>query len=312
MYIKNKITFLVLHFYSSKHRLDYILLSIFPEYSRSFLKKMILSKKILVNNLYTDKVKKNIFLGDHITIFVKNKKNNIHVGENISLNIVYEDSDILIINKSFGLVVHPGNGNPKGTLLNALLYRNIAFHSIPRAGIVHRLDKNTTGLMIIAKNITVYLKLKKLMKDKKIIRKYDAFVLGNLVSGGKINIPIIRNPKKRIYMTTNDVGKSAITYYKIIQKFRYYTHLNIKLETGRTHQIRVHMLYIRFPILGDPVYFLRNDFSRIPIDCLNKVKFFHRQALHASYITFVHPITNIIISCYAAIPSDMVNIIKYL
>lgn len=232
---------------------------------------------------------------------------------NIFLNILYEDKYIFLINKPSGLVVHPGCGNEDGTLLDILLHERCYLKDVPRSGIIHRLDKNTTGLMIIAKDSITYYKLIDLMKNRQIIREYDAFVLGKLISGGTVSIPIMRNIKNRISMITHKFGKKAITHYKIIQKFRFYTHIHLKLETGRTHQIRVHMLYLKHPILGDPLYKLGNNIPKnILKKNINKISSFHRQALHASHIKFIHPITNILVDCYSTLPHDMVNIIKYL
>ncbi|WP_343128069.1 RluA family pseudouridine synthase [Buchnera aphidicola (Takecallis taiwana)] len=229
------------------------------------------------------------------------------------INIIYEDEYILLINKPAGLVVHPGHGNLDGTLMDILLDKNKFLAKIPRAGIVHRLDKNTTGLMIIAKDIFTYEKLIFLMKNRKIIRTYDAFVSGHLTSGGIISQPITRHSKKRTCMMVNTTGKTSITHYQIVQRFNFYTHIHIKLETGRTHQIRVHMLYLKHPILGDPTYKITNYYPKhIKKNFLNKINLFSRQALHASHIKFVHPITNCLIDCYTELPKDMVDIVKYL
>lgn len=222
--------------------------------------------------------------------------------------IVYEDKYIFVINKSAGLVVHPGSGNTSGTLMDMLLSHKKYLTHVPRAGIVHRLDKNTSGLIIIAKDINVYYKLINLIKYRNIIREYDAFVIGNLVSGGTISVPIIRNKKKRTSMMSHNSGRPSITHYKIIQKFNYYTHIRVKLETGRTHQIRVHMLHIKHPILGDPVYRLGNY---TPKNLISKMNLFSRQALHASHIKFVHPIKNILVDCYVSLPKDMIDIIRF-
>ncbi|WP_367675981.1 RluA family pseudouridine synthase [Buchnera aphidicola] len=235
------------------------------------------------------------------------------MGENIALNIIYEDNNILIINKPVGLVIHPSCGNINGTLLNALLYYNADLNSIPRSGIIHRLDKNTTGLMVIAKDLYSYEKLVFLLRKREIIREYDALVFGRIVSGGTINYPIMRHIKKRICMMAHMSGKISITHYKIIKKLKYYTHLRIRIETGRTHQIRVHMLHIRHPILGDPLYKTRNHIPQgISRKYFEKIRLFSRQALHASKISFFHPITNKYMNFKIPLSLDMLKIIQYL
>ncbi|WP_187306101.1 RluA family pseudouridine synthase [Buchnera aphidicola] len=228
------------------------------------------------------------------------------------IKIVYEDKYILIINKPAGLVVHPGSGNINGTLMDILSLKKKYLINIPRSGIVHRLDKNTTGLMIIAKNIFTYFKLVNLIKYRNIIREYDAFVIGNVVSGGTVSIPISRNKKKRVCMMSNKNGKPSITHFKIIQKFHASTHVRLKLETGRTHQIRVHMLHIKHPILGDPVYKLGCSFPKNITKCAYQMNLLDRQALHASHIKFLHPITNILVDCYIPLPKDMIYLMNYL
>lgn len=246
-------------------------------------------------------------------MFLYKRKILLFVLPDYILKIVYEDEHILLINKPEGLVVHPGCGNLNGTLMDILLHKKQYLSKIPRAGIVHRLDKDTTGLMIIAKNNFTYNKLISLIKERKITRKYDAFVTGYVISGGTVSAPITRHTKKRTCMMVNFSGKPAVTHYHIVQRFNFYTHIHIQLESGRTHQIRVHMLHIKHPILGDPIYKISNYSPRnIKKNVLNQINLFSRQALHASHIKFFHPITNILIDCYAPLPRDMVNIIKYL
>ncbi|CAL4322195.1 Ribosomal large subunit pseudouridine synthase D [Buchnera aphidicola (Pterocallis alni)] len=310
--MKKKISFIILPIHIKKNRLDVALTDVLKKYSRSYVKDLILTNLVMVNNKIVNIPNKKVFPGDKITIFVIDK-NIFHIGENIDLNIFYEDYNILIINKPAGLVVHPGNGNHHGTLLNALLYRNKNIQYIPRCGIIHRLDKNTTGLIIIAKDIITYLRLIDLMKKKEIIRQYQAFVFGNLTSGDIISAPIMRDINRRIRMMVHKDGKPSITYYNIIQKFQYYTHLNIQLFTGRTHQIRLHMMYIKHPVLGDPVYKLRNCIpKKIKKKFFFRIQFCSRQCLHASHIKFIHPIIHKDMSFYVSIPDDMMNIIKYL
>ncbi|CAL4324477.1 Ribosomal large subunit pseudouridine synthase D [Buchnera aphidicola (Protaphis terricola)] len=291
-------------------RLDQIISNIFIQYSRSCLKNWILMDHVYVNGKIENKPNKKLLGGEKITIYPIDQKKTFDSPENIFLNIIYEDNHLLVINKSSGLIVHPGAGNNNGTVLNALLYRYKNSKYLPRCGIVHRLDKNTSGLMIIAKTIFSYYFLVKLLKNKKIIRKYQAIVKGNMISGGTINYPIMRHPCKRIRMVVNPLGKPAITHYKIIHRFKFYTHILLQLETGRTHQIRVHMEYIKYPLLGDPVYGGINYSNRyFKKKCFYEKIIFSRQALHAHYLEFLHPITNKLMSWEIDLPLDMKSLI---
>ncbi|HXK00589.1 MAG TPA: 23S rRNA pseudouridine(1911/1915/1917) synthase RluD [Buchnera sp. (in: enterobacteria)] len=299
-------------YFGLNKRLDLVLANMFNQYSRTILKRWIINEQVNVNGHIIKKPNTQVFSGDIITVnFISEEK--CHFSENIILNVVYEDDDVLIINKPINLVVHPGSGCTHGTILNALLYKDHLFYKIPRAGIVHRLDKNTTGLMLIAKNIISYQILVKYLKNREIIREYEAIVVGNMISGGTVDQPISRHKKNRIKMCVNSVGKKAKTHYRIIERFKHHTHLRVQLETGRTHQIRVHMLYIMYPILGDPIYFGK---SRIPKGIseivLNEISFFSRPALHASKLRFCHPRTNKIMEFHIALPEDMKKIISIL
>lgn len=289
----------------SGKRLDQVVAKLFSKYSRSYLKKLILTNQVFVNKFTINRPDKKILGGETITIHVLDKDTtNIDHAENISLDIIYEDKELLIINKPSGLVVHPGFGNEKGTILNALLYHYKDIRHLPRAGIVHRLDKDTSGLMVIAKTIFSYHYLLKLLKKRKIIREYQAFVRGKMISGGTVNEPIMRNRNKRTCMMIHPLGKHAITHYKIINRFDFYTHIVVRLETGRTHQIRVHMLHIKYPLIGDPLY---HGINRLINYEKNKEKIynFKRQALHAHHISFYHPTSHNLMSCTIPLPKDM-------
>lgn len=293
-------------------RLDKLLVNELKKYSRSCIKKWIINSFVSVENKIINKPKKKIFGGEKIFIKLIQKKENIFYPQNIKLDIVYDDEDILIINKKNDIVVHPGIGNLKNTILNAIIYHYPNNIYLPRAGIIHRLDKNTTGLMIIAKNIDSYFILKNNLKNKKIIREYEAFVIGILKEDGNINKPIKKNFFKRIKMTVNNNGKASITHYKILENFCYHTHLRLKLETGRTHQIRTHMSYIRHNIIGDQLYgknFFSKHFSN---ELFNVLKNFKRQALHAVMLEFYHPTNNNKIKFSSPIPNDMKILYKAL
>ncbi|WP_343153362.1 23S rRNA pseudouridine(1911/1915/1917) synthase RluD [Buchnera aphidicola (Mindarus keteleerifoliae)] len=294
-------------------RLDQAITKFFKSYSRTYLKKCILSNQVFINNKKVNIPKKKIYYGDLITVFFF-KSNEVEIlDKNIPLNIIYEDEHLLILNKQTNMVVHPGAGNKNGTIFNALLHNNKIFKNIPRSGIVHRLDKDTTGLMVIAKSLIVYKKLKNLFKSRDIHREYEAIIIGNVISGGVISAPISRNIYKRTKMAVNKNGKSAVTYYKIIENFNDFTHVKVKLNSGRTHQIRVHMSYIRHPLVGDQIYggkkFLKKGIDSI---ILNKIKNFPRQALHAKKLSFFHPIKNTFMSWKTNLPKDIANLIEFL
>lgn len=256
--------------------------------------------------------KKKIFSKDHLYI-----EDNINCHEFfwkkecIPLNIVFEDFYLFIVNKSSNLVVHPGAGNLSGTLLNGIIFYREKNLRLPRAGIVHRLDKNTTGLLIVAKKLLSYYSLVTLLRNRKIFREYDAIVWGKIYHHGIINTPIRRNYFNRTKMMVDKIGKNATTYYKVIAIFRNHTHLRIKLETGRTHQIRVHFSSINHPVLGDPIYFKKTlspdyNYSAKIIKYLSNCS---RQMLHASKISFISSINKRKVSVRSSPPDDMLNIL---
>lgn len=297
-------------------RLDKTISNLLPEYSRCCIKKWILNSFVSVNNKIINKPKKKISGGEQIVIkcFIENEKKYLYP-QNIKLNIIYEDKDILIINKPNNIIVHPGHGNFNNTILNALIYHYPLNISLPRGGIIHRLDKNTTGLMIVAKNNNSYYFLKNSLKKHKIKREYEAIISGILSENGCIDQPIKRHHYKRIKMAIHASGRKSITHYKILENFRYHTHVRLKLETGRTHQIRVHMSYINHNIVGDQLYgngksFLYKNFFNKKL--LNVLKKFKRQALHAISLELYHPKTGEKMKFIASIPDDMKELIKEL
>ncbi|CAL4322491.1 RluA family pseudouridine synthase [Buchnera aphidicola] len=296
----------------NKYRLDKFLSIIFSEYSRNHFKKCILENCVYVNNKIINSPDFKIMKGDFLYVKFFSKKINIFSPKKMFLDIVYEDKYLLIINKSSALVVHPGFGNYTGTLLNGLINKYPFIKKIPRAGIIHRLDKDTSGLIIVAKTFSAYFLLKKMMKKRKIIREYQAIVLGKIKYGGLINAPISRNIKKRTCMQVNSNGKQAITYYSIKKIYKNYTLLKIRLKTGRTHQIRVHMLYIKHPIIGDQKYKCNyNLFQGLTESSeFNRIKSFPRQALHAYKVIFIHPITKKKIFVKLNLPQDMLEFLS--
>ncbi len=294
-------------------RLDIFLTKFIKKFSRNKIIKVIKKGYIYINNIVIFKPNKKIKHKDIILIKKINIKKNIYLpNKKISINKVYEDKYILIINKKKNLIVHPGFGHINDTLMNKLMYiyPNI-YKNIPRCGIIHRLDKNTTGLLIIAKKKNIYNLLISNLKKKKIIRIYKAIVFGNIKYKGKINKPISRNKYKRTIMSINKYGKKAITNFKIIENFNFCTYLNIKIETGRTHQIRVHMNYINHPIIGENIYTKKNIIEKfkIPLNIKKTIKNFKNQALHASTLKFNHPYKKNKIIINIPLPKNMLNLI---
>ena len=293
-------------------RLDLALSKLFPEYSRSRIQSWIKAGEVEVNNSKY-KQRNVVNSGDIIKINTTLKSIDKHQAEHISLDVIHEDKAIIILNKPAGLVVHPGAGNQKHTLVNALLHFDEKLDVLPRAGIIHRLDKDTTGIMIIARTIESYTYLVNELQKRNIKRNYKAIICGQLVAGGVIENKIGRHPVHRTKMAVTDKGKLATTHYRIIKKFQHYTYLDIQLGTGRTHQIRVHMNNEKHPIIGDPLYG-KNTFLKKGINASLRefIKNFKRQALHAYNLEFTHPVSKKIISLKAELPDDMNNLIKIL
>ena len=293
-------------------RLDLALSKLFPEHSRSRIQSWIKAGEVEVNNSKY-KQRNVVNSGDIIKINTTLKSIDKHQAEHIGLDVIHEDKAIIILNKPAGLVVHPGAGNQKHTLVNALLHFDEKLDVLPRAGIIHRLDKDTTGIMIIARTIESYTYLVNELQKRNIKRNYKAIICGQLVAGGVIENKIGRHPVHRTKMAVTDKGKLATTHYRIIKKFQHYTYLDIQLGTGRTHQIRVHMNNEKHPIIGDPLYG-KNTFIKKGIDASLRefIKNFKRQALHAYNLEFTHPVSKKIISLKAELPDDMNNLIKIL
>ncbi|HGJ5876580.1 MAG TPA: 23S rRNA pseudouridine(1911/1915/1917) synthase RluD [Arsenophonus sp.] len=292
-------------------RLDQALAELFPDYSRSRIKEWILDNRVHVNGRIINRPKEKVFGSEQIAIDILIEEDMRWQPQNIPLNIVYEDDDIIVINKPRDLVVHPGAGNPDGTVLNALLYRYPEIINVPRAGIVHRLDKDTTGLMVIAKTIPAQTHLIESLQLRKVTREYEAVVNGHMTAGGTVDEPIARHPTKRTHMAIHPFGKAAITHYRVIEHFRAHTRLMLRLESGRTHQIRVHMAHINHPLVGDPIYGGRpRPLKGVSEEFRQTMKNFNRQALHANMLRLYHPITRVEMEWHADIPADMVILIN--
>lgn len=218
-------------------RLDQTLAELFPDYSRSRIKEWILNQRVSVNGTVTDKPKEKVLGGERVIIDAEIEEEQRWEPQNIPLDIVYEDEDIIVINKPRDFVVHPGAGNPDGTVLNALLHHYPAIADVPRAGIVHRLDKDTTGLMVVAKTVPAQTHLVDALQRREITREYEAVAIGTMTAGGTVDEPISRHSTKRTHMSVHPMGKPAVTHYRIMEHFRAHTRLRLRLETGRTHQI---------------------------------------------------------------------------
>ncbi len=294
-------------------RLDVVLAMIFPEYSRSRLKIWIDQGQVLVNGK-TAKPKTRVLGDEELQLSVQNIESEKNcVAEAIPLDIIYQDEAIIVVNKPAGLVVHPAAGHYSGTLQNALLHFDPALSIIPRAGIVHRLDKDTTGLMVVARNLSAHKYLVDQIQQHKIVRQYQALVYGVMTGGGKVDQSIGRHPRDRIKMAVRENGRKAITHYRLLQRFREHSHLKVQLETGRTHQIRVHMSYLRHAIVGDPVYAGRHrNPAGASHELLTFLQSFKRQALHAWKLSFVHPGSAQEVSFEAPLPDDMQQLISLL
>lgn len=294
-------------------RLDQTLAELFPEYSRSRLKTWIEADLVKLNDRITNIPREKVFGGERIEIIVEVEDETRFEAENIPLNIVYEDDDIIVINKPKDLVVHPGAGNPNGTVLNALLYHYPPISEVPRAGIVHRLDKDTTGLMVVAKTIPAQTKLVRDLQKRKITREYEAVASGIMTKGGTVDQPMARHATKRTLMAVHPMGKPAVTHYRIMENYRNYTRLRLRLETGRTHQIRVHMAHIAHPLLGDQTYGGRpRPPKNASEDFMEVLRNFKRQALHAVMLRLSHPITGEMMEWYAPLPDDFVELLNAL
>ena len=293
-------------------RVDAALAEMLPDFSRSKITQWIKSGDALINKKTfkpKDKVK-----GDEIVFLTLNqKKNNDWEPEKIQLDIVFEDNDIIVINKQYGLVTHPGAGNWSGTLANALLYYDSSLSLLDRAGIVHRLDKNTSGLMVIAKNEKSQKYLVEQLQSHSVEREYSALVYGHMIAGGSIDEPIGRDPKDRIKQAILTSGKEALTHYRIIDRFKSHTHVKAILETGRTHQIRVHLSHIGHSLIGDPMYGGRVRFPKKADDELKQELLnFKRQALHSKKLSLIHPDSGELMSWKAPLPDDMMRLLNTL
>ena len=293
-------------------RLDSSLSEMLPDYSRSKITAWIKSGDALIDGK-SFKPKDKAIGAEIVCLTLNQKQSNDWSAEKIPLNVVYEDEDIIVINKQFGLVTHPGAGNWSGTLANALLYYDSNLSALDRAGIVHRLDKNTSGLMVIARNEKSQKYLVEQLQNHSVDREYSAIVYGHMIAGGTIDEPIGRDPKDRVKQAVLMSGKDAATHYRAIDRFKSHTHVKAILETGRTHQIRVHLSYVGHSLIGDPMYGGRVRFPKKASEELKDALLnFKRQALHSKKLTLTHPISGESMSWKAPLPDDMLRLLEVL
>ncbi len=287
------------------HRLDKVLPEVFPPHSRSQLQTWLKEGRVLLND-EVPSGRMAVSGGELLTLDMPPAEPSSWVAQPVPLTVVYEDDDVAIIDKPAGLVVHPGAGNTTGTLANGVLHRYPHANRLPRAGIVHRLDKDTSGLLVVALSETARGVLIQNLENREVQREYLAVINGTLISGGSVDAPIGRHPRDRIKMAVTEKGKPAQTDYRIVERFRTHTLLSLKLHSGRTHQIRVHMAHLGYPLIGDPVY---GDRVRLPSKAsemlVTALSGFRRQALHASTLGFLHPLTGEPLSWTSALPTDL-------
>ncbi len=293
-------------------RFDQALAELFPQFSRSRLTSWIKDGKALLNDVQV-RPRDPVSQGDLVRIEAEMREEVRDAPEDIAIDVIYEDKDVLVINKAAGLVVHPGAGNATGTLVNALLHFDARLREVPRAGIVHRLDKDTSGALVVARNVEAHASLVAQLSEREVSRRYLALVVGEIIAGNRIDKPIDRSPHDRLKMAVREGGRDAVTHYRVAERFRAHTLLNCQLETGRTHQIRVHLASIRHAIVGDPMY---GNGLKIPKAATPELdatlRAFRRQALHAQYLEFEHPRTGKLISNEAPVPTDMLDLLNVL
>jgi 23S rRNA pseudouridine1911/1915/1917 synthase len=293
-------------------RLDQALAELVPDYSRSRLQQWIRSGQVTMDG-HPAQARAKVTGGESVRIDAEIVAQTVSEPEPIPLDLVYEDEALLVVNKPAGLVVHPAAGNPAGTLLNALLNYDGSLADVPRAGIVHRLDKNTTGLMVVARNLTAHKRLVEALQARVVKREYLTVVHSVLTAGGRIEAPIGRHPVDRKRMAVVPNAKEAVTHYRVEERFRAHTLVRVRLETGRTHQIRVHMAHQHIPVLGDPVYGGRLRLPKGADPAFREtLSSFRRQALHATQLGLLHPISGEEMSWQADVPDDMAHLIEVL
>ena len=288
-------------------RLDQVLARLLPEYSRGRLQGWVAQEQVRVDGAAAT-IKQKIWGGETIAVMPQSAPSEQpHEAEDIELDVVFEDGSILVVNKPAGLVVHPGSGNWEGTLLNALLHHAPPLSEIPRAGIVHRLDKDTSGLLVVAKTLTAQTALVRQLQARTVQREYYALVYGIVARNGTVDAAMGRHPTQRTKMAIVEDGKPAVTHYSVAERFPGCTLLRCKLETGRTHQIRVHLASIRHPLVGDSTYIKGAQKCAPQLRAI--LAAFPRQALHATQLGLEHPETGEWMEWQAPLPEDMAQLL---
>jgi 23S rRNA pseudouridine1911/1915/1917 synthase len=293
-------------------RFDQVLAELLPEYSRTRLKTWIDGGQVVIKGKVL-RPKDAVLGGEQVRLQPVFEADTRVQAEPIDLAIIHQDKHLLVINKPAGLVVHPGAGNADGTLQNALLHFDANMRVLPRAGIVHRIDKDTSGLLVIARTLAAHTALTEMIEAHDVQRHYEAVCVGVMTAGGTIDKPIGRHATDRVKMAIRSDGRDAVTHYRVITRYRAHTHVRLQLETGRTHQIRVHLTHSGYPLIGDGVYGKRLVIPKGASAALDAtLRNFNRQALHAAKLEFTHPITHKPLSCDAPLPADMQQLIKAL
>jgi 23S rRNA pseudouridine1911/1915/1917 synthase len=296
-------------------RLDQAAAKVFPQYSRARLQQWIRKGELTVNG-DAGKTTLKIGGGESLRIDAEPEVEANAIAQEIPLEVIHSDEDIIVLNKPAGLVVHPGAGNREGTLLNALLFHFPELTALPRAGIVHRLDKDTTGVMVVARSLRAHTSLVEQLQERRMSRVYCALTLGELISGGTVDAPIGRDPRHRKRMAVVSSGKPAVTHFRVLERFRGLTYIEVSLETGRTHQIRVHLSNLGFSLLGDSVYGKRlprgRQMTSLPEDLQFELREFGRQALHAGRLSLIHPADRSKRTYEAPLPEDFAGLLDSL
>ncbi len=293
-------------------RFDQVLAELFSDYSRARLQGWIKDGRALLDGQQV-LPRARVAAGQQVSLQPDIQPVTVDLSEAIPLDILFEDGDLIVINKPAGLVVHPGAGNPAGTLLNGLLHHAPELENIPRAGILHRIDKDTSGLLLIARSLPAHTRLVRALEQREIRREYRAVCNDRLTAGGTIDAPIGRHRTQRTRMAVTDSGKPAVTHYRVLARFAAHTFVAVRLETGRTHQIRVHFAHRQHPLVGDP------GLRRPPAhtgrrlgELASALRAFRRQALHASELEFVHPVSGEALQFHAPLPADLLGLLEAL
>jgi len=293
-------------------RFDQVLAELFSDYSRSRLQQWVRDGAVLLDDRCVE-AKYRVSGGEWVEIVAELPEDSEVLPQAIPLDVRYEDKHLLVINKPAGLVVHPAAGNRDGTLQNALLHHDSGLAALPRAGIVHRLDKDTSGLMVVARQLSAHKSLVEQLQARSVHREYLALVQAQVTASGHVDAPIGRHPRDRLRMAVVESGKPAVTHYRVLERFPAHTLVEARLETGRTHQIRVHMAYIHHPLVGDPLYGGRFRLPAGASEALAEVlRKFRRQALHARRLEFTHPASGEPVGWEAELPADFEHLLAVL